>query len=50
VPVTWEHDGKQYVTVTSGVGGVYPLFSGDPRLATVPPGSSVWTFALFDRE
>lgn len=48
LPITWERDGKQYVTVTSGVGGVYPLFSGDPRLGSVPPGSSVWTFALLD--
>jgi alcohol dehydrogenase (cytochrome c) len=50
IPVTWERDGKQYVTVASGVGGVYPLFSGDPRLATVPPGGSLWTFALFNEQ
>jgi alcohol dehydrogenase (cytochrome c) len=32
--------------VTSGIGGVYALFSGDERLAQIPPGGSVWTFAL----
>lgn len=45
-PVTWEHKGRQYVTVLSGVGGVYPLFSGDERLGAIPTGGSVWTFAL----
>ena len=45
-PVTWEMDGRQYVTVLSGVGAVYALFSGDERLASVPPGGMVWTFAL----
>ncbi len=44
-PVTWEHKGRQYVTVVSGVGGVYALI-GDERLAAVPAGGSVWTFAL----
>ena len=44
-PVTWEHKGRQYVTVVSGVGGVYALI-GDERLASVPAGGSVWTFAL----
>lgn len=45
-PVTWEKDGKQYVTILSGTGGVYVMFSGDERLASTPPGGSVWTFAL----
>ena len=45
-PVTWEMDGKQYVTVLNGSGAVYTLFSGDERLADVPPGGAVWTFAL----
>ena len=48
-PVTWERDGKQYVTVTSGVGGVYVLKTPDPNLAHVPPGGSLWTFKLFDQ-
>ncbi len=45
-PVTWEQNGVQYVAVTSGIGGVYSLFSGDERLAAVPPGGSLWVFAL----
>lgn len=45
-PVTWTHKGKQYVTALSGIGGVYPLFSGDERLANVPAGGAVWTFAI----
>lgn len=49
MPITWERDGKQYVTVTSGIGGVYTLFSGDDRLKNVPVGGSVWTFAVMDR-
>ena len=48
-PVTWEKDGKQYVTVLSGVGGVYFQFSGDPNLKNSPTGVSLWTFALFDK-
>ncbi|MAW85224.1 MAG: PQQ-dependent dehydrogenase, methanol/ethanol family [Phyllobacteriaceae bacterium] len=45
-PVTWEMDGAQYITVASGVGAVYALFSGDERLASVPAGGSIWTFRL----
>jgi alcohol dehydrogenase (cytochrome c) len=48
-PVTWERDGKQYVTVTSGIGGVYALKTPDPNLKHVPPGGSLWTFKLFDQ-
>jgi alcohol dehydrogenase (cytochrome c) len=47
-PVTWEKDGTQYVTVLSGGGAVYALFSGDERLADYPAGGSVWTFALVE--
>ena len=47
IPVTWERNGTQYVTVASGVGGVYSMFSGDERLQNIPPGGSLWTFALF---
>jgi alcohol dehydrogenase (cytochrome c) len=47
-PVTWEKDGKQYVTVLSGIGGVYALRAGDPNLANVPAGASLWTFGLFE--
>ncbi len=45
-PITWEKDGKQYVTVMSGIGGVYALRAGDPNLANVPAGASLWTFGL----
>ncbi len=47
-PVTWERNGKQYVTVMSGIGGVYALRAGDPNLVNVPAGASMWTFGLFD--
>lgn len=45
LPVTWEHQGKQYVTVLSGAGGVWTLL-GDERMASVPAGGTVWTFGL----
>src|SRR5580658_3939196 len=48
-PVTWEKDGKQYVTVMSGIGGVYAQRGGDPNLDNLPTGVSLWTFALFDK-
>src|SRR5207248_8544121 len=47
-PITWEKDGKQYVTVLSGIGGVYALKMGDPNVAKVPAGGSLWTFKLFE--
>jgi len=45
-PVTWEHKGRQYVTVASGLGTIYLGFAGDERLKTAPIGGSLWTFAL----
>ncbi|MBC7728570.1 MAG: PQQ-dependent dehydrogenase, methanol/ethanol family [Microbacteriaceae bacterium] len=45
LPVTWEHQGKQYVTITVGGGGVWAVL-GDERMAETPAGGSVWTFAL----
>jgi alcohol dehydrogenase (cytochrome c) len=48
-PVTWERNGKQYVTVLSGLGGVYAQRGGDPNLENLPTGVSLWTFALFDK-
>ena len=45
LPVTWEHGGKQYVTITAGAGGVWGLL-GDERMANTPAGGSVWTFAI----
>ena len=42
-PITYTHNGRQYVSVLSGRGG-----SVASRLVTdsVPSGGSVWTFAL----
>ena len=48
-PVTWERNGKQYVTVMSGIGGVYAQRGGDPNLNNLPTGVTLWTFALFDK-
>jgi alcohol dehydrogenase (cytochrome c) len=48
-PVTWERNGKQYITVLSGLGGVYAQHGGDPNLDNLPTGVSLWTFALFDK-
>jgi alcohol dehydrogenase (cytochrome c) len=48
LPIAWERDGKQYVTVTSGSVHVYSGLAGDASLANVPAGGSVWTFALMD--
>ena len=47
-PVTWEREGKQYITVANGSGGVYSLFSGDERLASVPAGGNIWTFSIVE--
>jgi alcohol dehydrogenase (cytochrome c) len=44
-PVTFTHNGRQYVTVLSGIGGVYRNQAGS-ELKNIPPGGSVWTFAL----
>lgn len=46
LPITWERNGQQYLTVTSGAATVYAALSGDPELANMAAGSSVWTFAL----
>jgi alcohol dehydrogenase (cytochrome c) len=41
--ITYTHNGRQYVTVASGLGGIVA-----PRFAArkMPTGGSVWTFAL----
>jgi len=44
-PVTYTHNGRQYVTVLSGVGGLYWNIAKE-QLKNVPQGGSVWTFAL----
>ena len=33
----------------AGIGGVYAERAGDPNLANVPAGASLWTFGLFDK-
>ena len=45
-PITYQLDGKQYVAVVSGIGGVYNAFSGDPNLKNINPGGSIWVFEL----
>ena len=45
MPVTYTHNGQQYVTVLSGVGGLYWNLAKN-ALKNVVPGGSVWTFAL----
>jgi alcohol dehydrogenase (cytochrome c) len=46
LPITWERNGRQYITITSGSATVYGALAGDPELANIPAGGSVWTFAL----
>jgi alcohol dehydrogenase (cytochrome c) len=46
LPIAWEKDGRQYITVLSGSATVYAALAGDPEVANVPAGGSVWTFAL----
>jgi alcohol dehydrogenase (cytochrome c) len=45
MPVTWETNGVQYVTITSGIGGTYAR-QPDPNLAHVPKGGVLLTFKL----
>jgi alcohol dehydrogenase (cytochrome c) len=45
MPVTYTHKGRQYVTVLSGIGGLYWNIARE-QLKNVPQGGSVWTFAL----
>ena len=44
-PITYTHNGRQYVTVLSGLGGIYKNQAAG-ELKNVPLGGSVWTFAL----
>ena len=46
-PVTFTRDGKQYVTILSGIGGLW-WNAARQQLQNVPQGGSVWTFALID--
>ena len=47
-PITYQIDGKQYIAVASGIGGVYNNFSGDINLKNINPGGSIWVFELGD--
>lgn len=47
MPITWSHEGRQYVTVMVGLGGLYGTRSR-AALKHVPLGGSLWTFALKD--
>jgi alcohol dehydrogenase (cytochrome c) len=44
-PITFTHNGQQYITVLSGLGGLYGNIARE-ALKNVPQGGSVWTFAL----
>jgi alcohol dehydrogenase (cytochrome c) len=46
MPVTYTHRGRQYVTVLSGIGGLYWNIAREQLKDKVPQGGSVWTFAL----
>lgn len=47
-PITFTRNGKQYVAIQSGLGGVNVVRMGD-ALKNVPRGGSVWVFALIDQ-
>ena len=46
MPVTFTHKGRQYVSVLSGIGGLYWNTNRELLKDKVPQGGSVWTFAL----
>ena len=48
MPVTFTHNGRQYVTVLSGIGGLYWNQQRERLKDKVPQGGSVWTFALME--
>ncbi|MBV1875217.1 MAG: PQQ-dependent dehydrogenase, methanol/ethanol family [Cycloclasticus sp.] len=45
-PITYQLDGKQYIAVASGIGGVYNNLSNDIDLANINPGGAIWVFEL----
>lgn len=45
-PITYELDGRQYVAVMSGIGGLLALYLPHPELAKVPKGGSLTVFRL----
>jgi alcohol dehydrogenase (cytochrome c) len=48
MPVTYTYKGRQYVTVLSGIGGLYWNINRE-KLKNIPQGGSVWTFALMEQ-
>jgi alcohol dehydrogenase (cytochrome c) len=48
-PITYTLKGRQFVTVLSGLGGLSAV-TGTPVRQFVPPGGSVWTFALMPEQ
>jgi alcohol dehydrogenase (cytochrome c) len=46
MPITYTHNGRQYVTVLSGIGGLWWNIAREQLKDKVPQGGSVWTFAL----
>ena len=46
MPITYTHNGRQYITVLSGIGGLYWIQQRERLKDIVPQGGSVWTFAL----
>ena len=44
-PITYTHNGEQYVTILSGIGGLYWNASRE-MVKNVPQGGSAWTFAV----
>src|SRR5262249_37352151 len=45
MPITYTHGGRQYVTVLSGIGGLWWNVARE-QLKNVPQGGSGWSFAL----
>lgn len=47
-PVTWEMDGEQYVSISTGWGGAVPLWGGEVAkvVKDFNQGGTVWTFKL----
>jgi alcohol dehydrogenase (cytochrome c) len=47
-PITWQHNGEQYVGVVSGWGGAVPLWGGEvaKRVNFLEQGGMVWVFKI----
>ncbi len=50
-PITYAIDGKQYLSIVAGIGGVVPKFfaTSVPWLQSVPKGSMVYSWVLNDK-